>query len=47
MMEYHSSKDANIAGKLFELASKRYPGEVDFLIRYIEFLLSINDDTSE
>lgn len=47
MMEYHGNKDATVATKIFAIASQRFPSEVDFLIRHIQFLLSINDDTSK
>jgi cleavage stimulation factor subunit 3 len=47
MMEFHSNKDAAVAIKIFDLGAKRFPNEVDYVIRHLQFLLSINDDTSE
>ena len=47
MMEFHSNKDAAVAIKIFDLGAKKFPNEVDYVIRHLQFLLSINDDTSE
>jgi cleavage stimulation factor subunit 3 len=47
MMEFHSNKDAAVAIKIFDLGAKRFPNEVDYVIRHLQFLLSINDDTSK
>jgi cleavage stimulation factor subunit 3 len=47
MMEYHTNKDPAVAVRIFELGFKLFPDDVDYVIRYLQFLLSINDDTSE
>jgi len=47
MLEYHSNKEAAVAIKIWDLGLKRFPDEVDFVIKHLQFLLSINDDTSE
>jgi cleavage stimulation factor subunit 3 len=47
MMEFHSNKDSAVAIKIFDLGAKKFPNEVDYVIRHLQFLLSINDDTSE
>ena len=47
MMEFHSNKDSAVAIKIFDLGTKKFPNEVDFVIKHLQFLLSINDDTSE
>lgn len=47
MMEYHSSKDASVATKIFELGLKRFAGEIDYVLKYLDFLISINDEGSE
>lgn len=47
MMEYHTNKDAAVAIRIFELGFKLFSDDVDYVIRYLQFLLSINDDTSE
>jgi cleavage stimulation factor subunit 3 len=45
-MEYHSTKTAEVSTKIFELGMKQFVSDVDFVIRYLGFLISINDDTS-
>lgn len=47
MMEYHCGKLPNVAKKVFELGLKQYSEEVDFIIRYLEFLIQIGDENSE
>jgi len=47
MMEFHSNKDSAVAIKIFDLGTKKFPNEVDFVMKHLQFLLSINDDTSE
>lgn len=47
MMEYHSNKDSSVAIRIFELGWKLFSEEVEYVVRYLQFLLSINDDTSE
>lgn len=47
MLEYHSNKEVAVANKVWDLGLKRFPGEVDFVIRHLQFLLSVNDDTSK
>jgi cleavage stimulation factor subunit 3 len=46
LMEYHCSKDVAVATKVFELALKTFGEDEAFVVRYLEFLLSINDDTN-
>lgn len=46
MMEYHSSKDSALAIRIFELGLKRFPEEPDFVTKYLQFLININDDNS-
>ena len=47
MMEFHSNKDSAVAIKIFDLGAKKFPNEVEYVIKHLQFLLSINDDTSE
>lgn len=47
MMEYHANKDSAVAIRIFELGFKLFSENVDYVVRYLQFLLSINDDTSE
>lgn len=46
LMEYHCSKDVAVATKVFELALKSYGEDEAFVVRYLDFLLSVNDDNS-
>ena len=47
MMEYHSSKDPSVATKIFELGLKRFSLEIEYVTKYLDFLISINDEGSE
>lgn len=47
MMEYHCSKDTVVATKVFELALKTFPENETLVVRYLDFLISINDEKSE
>ncbi|PWN29899.1 Suf-domain-containing protein [Jaminaea rosea] len=46
LMEYHCSKDAGVATKVFELALKTFGSDEAFVVRYLDFLISINDDNN-
>ncbi|OCF36522.1 hypothetical protein I316_01772 [Kwoniella heveanensis BCC8398] len=46
MMEYHSNKDSAVAIRIFELGLKLFSEEVEYVIKYLQFLLSVNDDTN-
>ncbi|KAI9481634.1 MAG: hypothetical protein EXX96DRAFT_219923 [Benjaminiella poitrasii] len=46
LMEYHNSKDATIAGKVFSLGQKTYGDHPDFICQYLEFLIQMNDDNN-
>jgi cleavage stimulation factor subunit 3 len=45
-MEYHCTKNATVATKIFEKGLEIFPDEIDFVLRYLGFLISINDETS-
>ena len=55
-MEYHcgskdvtvasGSKDVTVASRIFEKAMELYSDEVEFVLRYLGFLISINDENS-
>jgi cleavage stimulation factor subunit 3 len=47
MMEFHSNKDSAVAIRIFELGFKLFAENVDYVIKYLQFLLSVNDDSSE
>lgn len=54
LMEYYVNKDAGVAGKIFEIGLKTFPlgaegeadGGVGYIMRYIEFLICLNDDNN-
>jgi cleavage stimulation factor subunit 3 len=46
-MEYHTKKESSVAIRVFELGLKLFPDNVEYVVQYLQFLLSINDDTSE
>lgn len=50
LMEYHCSKDATIAGRVFELSLKKFAADplqsVPVVLAYLDFLLHTNDETS-
>ena len=46
LMEYHCTKDATVATKIFQKGLEIFPDEIDFVLRYLGFLISINDETS-
>ncbi|ORX39874.1 hypothetical protein BD324DRAFT_667355 [Kockovaella imperatae] len=46
MLEYHSNKDSAVAIRIFELGFKLFSEDVDYVVRYLQFLLSINDDSN-
>ncbi|KAI8974454.1 hypothetical protein BDB01DRAFT_844804 [Pilobolus umbonatus] len=46
LMEYHNSKDASIAGKVFTLGHKLFADNPDFVCQYLDFLIQMNDDNN-
>ncbi|XP_065317530.1 cleavage stimulation factor subunit 3-like isoform X4 [Gordionus sp. m RMFG-2023] len=46
LMEYYSSKDKNIALKIFELGLKKFSTEIKYLKEYIKFSLNLNEDNN-
>lgn len=46
-MEYHSSDDKAIPGRIFEKGLELFGDEIDFVQRYLGFLISINDINSK
>ena len=46
-MEYHrKNKDIPLASRIFEKAMELYSDEVEFVLRYLGFLISVNDENS-
>ena len=46
LIEYLCHKDRNVATKIFELGLKRYPAEVDFILAYIEYQKTSNEENN-
>ena len=47
LMEYHcGNKDIPLASRIFEKAMELYGDEVEFVLRYLGFLISVNDENS-
>jgi cleavage stimulation factor subunit 3 len=47
LMEYHCTKAADVATKIFEIGLKLFGDDPGFVVRYLGFLISINDENSE
>ena len=45
-MEYHNSKDAVIAGKIFGLGHKLFADDPDYVSHYLDYLIQMKDDNS-
>ncbi|KAF8720570.1 hypothetical protein AX14_010937 [Amanita brunnescens Koide BX004] len=43
LMEYHCSDDKTVASRIFEKGLDLFGDEIDFVLRYLGFLISIND----
>ncbi|KAI0337339.1 Suf-domain-containing protein [Trametopsis cervina] len=46
LMEYHCTKTTDVAMRVFEKGLEVFPDEVEFALRYLGFLISINDDSN-
>ncbi|KAK9466995.1 hypothetical protein V1512DRAFT_262863 [Lipomyces arxii] len=46
LMEYHHNKSPDIASKIFEIGLRRFADTIAFVEKYLEFLITINDDTN-
>lgn len=45
-MEYHCTKAVDIAARIFNNGMKLFSAEIEFVDRYLAFLISINDESS-
>ncbi|KDQ20470.1 hypothetical protein BOTBODRAFT_100538 [Botryobasidium botryosum FD-172 SS1] len=43
LMEYHCTKAADVATKIFEIGLKSFGEDAEFVLRYMSFLITIND----
>ncbi|KAF8999433.1 hypothetical protein BDQ17DRAFT_1361005 [Cyathus striatus] len=46
LMEYHCSDDKQVASRIFEKGMDFYADEIEFVLRYLGFLISINDENN-
>ena len=46
LMEYHRSDDKLVASRIFERGLDVFGSEIEYVLRYLSFLISINDDNS-
>jgi cleavage stimulation factor subunit 3 len=46
-MEYHCSDDKAVASRIFERGLDFFGEEIDYVLRYLSFLISINDENSK
>lgn len=46
MMEFHKNNNADIAKKVFKLGVGQFGEDVEYISTYIDFLISLNDDTN-
>lgn len=46
LMEYYCSKDKDIAFRIFELGLKRFGGNPDYVMCYIDYLSHLNEDNN-
>ena len=47
LMEYHCSEDRAVASRVFERGLDYFGDEIDYVLRYLSFLISINDENSK
>ncbi|KAJ9116457.1 hypothetical protein QFC22_004899 [Naganishia vaughanmartiniae] len=46
LMEYHCNKDQTVAIKIFELGLKAFPEDIAFAVKFLQFLLQLNDESN-
>ncbi|KAH8921847.1 Suf-domain-containing protein [Atractiella rhizophila] len=46
LIEYHWNKDSKVSTNIFELGMKSYGEDVGFAVRYLDFLISVNDTSN-
>lgn len=45
-MEYHTSKATAVAFRIFEKGLDTFGEELEYVLRYLGFLISVNDENS-
>ena len=46
LLEYHCTKATDVATRIFENGLNPFAGQIEFVDRYLGFLISINDENS-
>ncbi|KAF8164707.1 hypothetical protein B0H34DRAFT_793176 [Crassisporium funariophilum] len=46
LMEYHCSDDKSVASRIFERGLDTFGDEIEYVLRYLGFLISINDENN-
>lgn len=46
MMEYHWNKEPAVATKVFDLGLKTFSDDVQYVLQYLNFLITLNDDSN-
>ncbi|KAI0922183.1 hypothetical protein AcW1_004043 [Taiwanofungus camphoratus] len=46
LMEYHCTKALDVASRIFEKGMEIFSDEVEFVLRYLGFLISVNDENN-
>lgn len=47
LMEYHTTQDKEVATRIFEAGMASHSKQKEFVLRYLTFLISVNDENSE
>lgn len=45
-MEYHFTKATDVATRIYETGLKQFSEDAEYVVRYLKFLISINDENS-
>ncbi|KAG6837133.1 hypothetical protein H0H93_014038 [Arthromyces matolae] len=46
LMEYHCSQDKNVGSRIFEKGLDHFADEIEYVLRYLGFLISVNDENN-
>ncbi|KAJ3999710.1 hypothetical protein F5050DRAFT_880660 [Lentinula boryana] len=46
LMEYHTTQDKEVATRIFEAGMAQHADEKEFVLRYLTFLISVNDENN-
>jgi hypothetical protein len=46
LVEYHCTKSMDVASRIFEKGLQFFGEEIEYVLRYLGFLISVNDENS-